>query len=811
MIVNHLKTTLRSLRSHKLFSLINVLGLSIGISAALVIYLIVRYEFSFDRFQKDGNRIYRVVTDTRWSGTLGFTSGIPDPLPEAARMELTGLDEATALYTTRLKVSVASSATTHPAVFMDQKNIVFADNHYFRMFPFYQWLAGSPKTALRDPFNIVLTDERASTYFPGIPLPEIIGRQLICDDSIRITVSGIVKTPEVTTDLTFREFISMATITSSGLANSMGYGSWNAFSSASQFFVKLAPGTSPASIETQLVRLRTKYVRAEDTANITTHHLQPLADLHFNATYGSFDQPQANRSTLYGLILVAAFLLVLACINFINLTTALSSQRAKEIGIRKTLGSSRSQLIRQFLGESFLITLFSLALSLLLTPWLLHIFSDFIPPGLHFDIKGHPDIVLFLAALLIVVSLLSGFYPALVLSRFQPLSVLKNRVHRLTSTTRDAWLRKLLTTSQFVIAQCFIMATLIVGRQIRFSLDTDLGFKKDGIVYFAVPTHTSPLRRTALLRNILSLPGVSMVATGGSAPSSSGWGQQSMEYNDAHRHLETQVQVKSADSIYLTLYHLRLLAGRNFQTGDTTRQLIINETYANILGFTNPQQAIGKTLRNGKDWPIVGVVADFHQASTHTPIKPLIFTCNNNERMFHIALQPSDAGGWTSTLAAIGNSYKHIFPDKDFTYHFFDESIEKFYIADMNISRLLQWATGLTILISCLGLTGLVIFTTTQRAKEVSIRKILGASVAGLLALLSRDYLKLIAIAFLIATPLAWWASNAWLDNFAYRAPVGWWLFPLSGTLLAAIALSATGIRTLQAATANPVDSLRSE
>jgi putative ABC transport system permease protein len=813
MLRNYFKTAFRTIRHNKLFSLINIFGLSIGISSALVIYLIVRYEFGFDQFEQNGDRIFRVVSDLKMSGEPFYTPGVPDPLPEAARKDLTGLEEATHLNLTSATVSVPAGPSTRKATFKQQPNIIYADNHYFRLFNFYQWLAGSPASALKDPFCVVLTEDRARTYFPGTPISDIVGRQLFYDDSIRVTVSGIVKVPAVSTDLTFREFISMTTITTdSSLKKSMSVDYWGGISSASQFFVRLSPGTRPAQIDAQLANLRKKYIGGPtDPANTTIHRLQPLSDLHFNATYGSFDQPQANKSALFGLILVAVFLLLLACINFINLTTALASHRAKEIGIRKTFGSSKQRLVLQFLGETFLLTLLSLILSLFLAPSLLRIFSDFIPPDLHFGLGGPPALYIFLAPLLLVVTLLSGFYPALILSRFRPVLVLKNQLHSSTATTRSAWLRKMLTTFQFVIAQCFIMATLLVGHQIRFSIDSDLGFKKEGIVYFQTPGHNKENQRSTLLNKIRSLPGVSMVATG-VPPSSSGTGTKSMEYNNGKTTIETQVQVKQGDTNYLALYHIRLLAGRNFRSGDTTRQLIVNQTFARLLGFADPQNAVGKSVVNGKPFPIIGVVADFHQASMHTAIKPLIITCENNGSLIDVALQAHQAGaGWNATLAQIQTAYRQLYPENDFSYQFFDERIAKFYASEQRISRLLQWATGLTILISCLGLTGLVIYTTAQRTKEIGIRKVLGASVTGIVTLLTKDYIRLMGIAFLIATPIAWWSMRIWLNDFAYRAPVNWWLFPLSGALLMAIALAAISIRTFRTATANPVDSLRSE
>jgi len=819
MIKNYLVTALRNLRRNKVFSLINVLGLSIGISAALVIYLIIQYDFSFEKFQKDGDRIYRVVTDMKFAGEPFNNSGVPFPLPEATRSEVSGIEECAAFWTTNPKVSIPAGSSK-PTVFKNQDNVTFADDHYFNLFPYYKWLAGSPNNALKDPFRTVLTKSRAAIYFPGLTPSQVIGRQVIYDDSISTTVTGIVNDLDENTDFTFKEFISLSTIPGSGLKKNNGVDEWGSVSSNSQLFVKLNKGGHPARIESQLVQLRKKYIKGKDNEqdanNLTIHRLQPLDDLHFNETYGAYDQPQAHKPTLYGLMLVAAFLLVLGCINFINLTTAQAAQRAKEIGIRKTLGSSGRQLLLQFLGETFLLTFLSLALSLALTPWLLHIFSDFIPKELHLNLLHQPGILLFLLALLIIVTLLAGFYPALILSRYRPVLVLKNQAFGDSATTRKAWLRKTLTIFQFTIAQIFIMGTLIVSRQIHYSINTDLGFKKDAIVSFYVPYTRARKdnQRFVLLDKIHSFPGIEQASIGSAPPSSGSTQSRTMTYQDGKKETRVELQLKYGDSNYFKVYQLHLLAGRIAQPSDTLREMVINETCRKLLGFKTPQEAIGKLIGNKQRYPIVGVMADFHQASTHTPIKPLaLATVANSEFYIHIALHPQIAGAalWSTTLDRVKKAYKEIYPEQDFKYEFFDESIAKFYTAEQNIARLLKWATGLTIFISCLGLAGLVIYTTNLRTKEVGIRKVLGASVTGIVSLLSKDFVKLLGIAFLIATPVAWWALHKWLENFAYKTSISWWVFPLSGGAMIVIALLTMSVRTIRSALANPVNSLRTE
>ena len=810
MIINYLLTAYRTFRSARVFSLINIFGLAIGISATLVIYLIVHFDLSFEDFQPNRDRIYRVVTDDHFDGESFSFSGVPFPLPAAARKDLTGITEGAAIWSTSARVTIARPG--QPYVIKEQNHITYTDAHYFKLFKFYTWLAGSGE-ALDAPYHVVLSRDRAAAYFPGLTPAEVIGKRILYGDSTTAVVTGVVSDPPLNTDFSWQEFISIATITHTSLRQYANPEDWTGIIGSSQFMVELAPGTSPSSIDRQLTRLRKKFLEPE-AAGQYIHHLQPLADIHFNARYDTFYQRIANKPTLYGLMLVAAFLLVLGCINFINLTTAQAARRAKEIGIRKTLGGSQRQLLFQFLAETFLLTLLSLALSLVLTPWLLHIFSDFIPPQLHLDLYHQPQLWLFLLILLLTVTFLAGFYPAWVLSRFKPVVVLKSQAYTGSNTTRSALLRKVLTISQFVIAQAFIMATLIVGRQLHYSLTADLGFKKDAIADFNVPyTFGNPdNKRFLLLDRLRSIPGIEQASSGGPTPSSGGTMTNDLRYTDGKKNIRMQVQVRFGDSNYIKVYHLPLLAGRNLNASDTIREFIINRSYCTILGFKNPADALGKIVMNGNaSIPIVGVIPDFHQSPLHTPIKPLVIACSRNDQFFiHLALQPG-ANHWNATMARVEKAYKDIYPSQDFTFEFLDQAIARYYVAEQQLSRLLQWATALTILISCLGLAGLVIFTTNVRTKEIGIRKILGASVTAIVTLLSKEFVNLLLIAFVIAAPVAWWVLHRWLEGFAYRVPVSWWIFPLAGGAMIAFALLTMSIRTIRSAMANPVDSLRSE
>jgi len=812
MIKNYLKTALRTLRRNKLFSVINVLGLSIGLSAALIIYLIAQYDFSFEQARKDKDRLYRVVTTMSFSGSSYPNSGTPYPLIEATRREVHGIDGSANFFTINGKSSIPRQGAA-PVEFKRLTNLIYADEHYFQLFP-AQWLAGGP-APLNELFHVTLTESRVQTYFPGLSPDQAIGRTVIYDDSIPCTVTGVIKDDKSKTDLAFQEFISLPTIKRSSSSDQPG-SDWSSVSSNTQFFIRLEKGVQPMQIERQLATLRKKYSNdAKDTIDKVVQSLQALTSIHYTGTYDAFGQRQASKAALYGLLVVAIFLLSLGSINFINLTTAQAAQRAKEIGIRKTIGGSRRQLVTQFLSEAFLLTLISTLLSLGMAPWVMKAFTDFIPKDLHFELSA--SLCLFLGLLIVVVTLLSGFYPALVLSRFKPILAMKNQAFSSKSTTRNALLRQTLTVFQFVIAQGFIIGTIIVGSQIHYFLNKDMGFNKVAIFYFYPPYNAANLAQgqQVLKDKILTIPGISMLSVGDPPPASGWTNSEFMTYNDGKKEINSDVQIMNIDTNYMKLYGLKLIAGRNVRPGpDSPRQMVINRTYAQTLGFTNPEQAVGKVIKGTNI--VVGVAEDFHQTSLHKAIKPLALTNGHGGmpfRFFHISLPNTPEGrvNWKKTIAAVQQAYKEVFPGEDFDYTFFDESIAKFYTAEQHMSTLLRWATGLTIFISCLGLLGLVIFATSLRTKEIGVRKVLGATVMQLVSLLSKDFLKLVCIAFVMAVPLAWYATHRWMENFVYRTAVSWWIYALSGLTMLVIALLTLSIQTIRSASANPVESLRSE
>src|SRR5690242_9479631 len=493
MIKNYFKVALRNLWRNKAFSAINIFGLAIGISASLVIFLIVQYDFSFDKFEKGNDQIYRVVTDD--------DPGPPVFMADAAQKKLTGLDLVVPFtpWNFEVKVSIPQYGEAKPSVFLNEPEIVLADEEYFKLIN-YKWLAGSPSSSLSEPYQTVLTEQNARRFFPHLPLDQIIGKEVVFNDSIRTTVSGVVANLKPNSDFTFQTFVSSATTES---YTPLQLSSWGLGSS--MLFVKLSKKTSPAETGNQITELYRQHSRNPNISKVE-FRLQPLSELHFKTFHDDFGGPKADKKALFGLISVAGILLLSACINFINLTTAHSSQRAKEIGIRKTLGGSRKKLISRFLSETFLLTLIATLISIFFVPLLLKAFSEYIPEGIHFNIE-QPRVILFLATTTLLVSLFAGIYPALILSSYKPVTVLRNQSSVARGSTRSLLFRKTLTVSQFVIAQVFVIATIIVAKQIHYELNKNMGFKKDAIIYFGTNYRdTSVAKRKLLLQKFNAIP-----------------------------------------------------------------------------------------------------------------------------------------------------------------------------------------------------------------------------------------------------------------------------------------------------------------
>jgi len=815
MLKNYLKIAFRNITKHKFFSIIKILSLAIGLSASFVIGLMAYYDLSFDKFHPKADNIHRITTEFTTPEGKFYNSGVPVVLGIDLKEGLPGIETVAPIFLS-YPLHVRNMETEK--LFKKPEYVVYADHGYFDLFE-YEWLAGPTDKILENPNELVLSEKRARKYFPDKALNDIIGGTLVYQDTIPVKVIGIVANFKERTDLVFEEFISLKTADNSDMTGLMKYPGWGSTSSASQLFVGIANNINMTTVQSELDKLAKAKADPETKEYDQTRvfHLQPLADLHFDTDYNTFDfsKSRASKSVLVSLGCIALFLLLLGCINFINLNTAQATQRAKEIGIRKTLGSSKRQLVFQFLGETFLLTLFAAALSFFLSLGLLRAFSDFVPQGLSFELFLDPLVIALIVVLLLLVTFLSGFYPGLVLSHFKPVSVLKNQI--LTKGDKSS-LRKYLTVFQFVIAQVFIIGTLLVGKQLNFLMTKDMGIKTEALANIRTPWHHESMeKRIRFMKEIEAQPLVKEVSLSSHPPASHSSNSSHVTYFGEEKEINTELLFLYGDRDYLNLYDIELLAGRQ-QLNDTIREFVINESYLKLLGFKTPQDALGKMLKlSDESYPIVGVMEDFNQRSLKSGIAPMAFAGDWYRERFtrfntvHFSLQAGQSENWPETIANIEKSWNDIYPDADFEVRFMDDMVLRFYEQERRTSTLLQWAMGLSILISCLGLLGLVVYTTERRTKEIGIRKVLGASLAQLNLLLCKEFLILVIIAFAIAAPIAWYGTNYWLEEFAYKTNMSWWVFAVSGLAMLFISLLIMSIRTIAKANANPVKSLRTE
>ncbi len=808
MFGNYFKVALRRIFRNKVYSLINVFGLTLGIAVSIVIYLITSFEFSFDAFHPDKERIYRVgckEPNTTWN-----TSRVPPPAPAALRNEIAGFEAVASFYPYDATITIHSNAKK--SLVFDQTSVIITDPHYFEIFN-YNWLAGNPATSLKEPFKVVLSESKAHKYFGSLTCSNIIGKEVVYNDSLILTVSGIVKDWDQHTDFPYTDFISRSTIGNSGfLKASYRTDDWGRTRGNPWIWtmVKLSKNVTAPQIAKRLEAFATRTVPA-DPAGKLQFLLQPLSDIHFNSDYSHDDIRKAHLPTMYVLMGIAMFILLLAIINFINLSTAQCTHRIREVGVHKVLGSSRLNLAFQFLTETFVISFFAVCLAAFMINPVLSLFRDYIPSG----VKFHPfsqDSLAFIFLLTLFTSLLAGLYPAKVLSSYAPALSLKG-VEGQAGGSR--WLlRKGLIVFQFSISLLFIVGTIVTGRQISYMLNTDFGFKTKAILAVETNWRDSASKVRALKQEIEQLPDVEKVVLQGNPPT--GWGRNEADISSLGKNLiKMRVLIDLGNSEFIPFYQMQVVAGRNLLRSDSLREFVINETYLKALGFTKPEDALGHFLQIwDKPFPIVGVVADFHESSFHEPIRPLVIG-NDPAGETSLGIRLSTNGNQPvnakAALTAIEKAYKKIYPRDDFNYIFLDEAIASFYETEQKTSGLMQAAMFITIFISCLGSFGLAMFTAQRRTKEIGIRKVIGASVTDIVALLTRDFVILIFIAFLIAYPISWFLMNNWLEKFAYRITVGWSVFALSGSFAILIALITVSSQAIKAASANPVKSLRSE
>jgi putative ABC transport system permease protein len=790
MIKNYLKIAWRNLVNNKAHTFINMAGLSVGLACSLLIMLWVQNELSVDAFHKNKSRLYNVYERRYFDHKVSGQYNTPGVL--AAEMKKVFPQVGYAI----------NGVYNENNTFMAQNKIIrfrggAADADFFKMFS-YPLLQGSAQTALSSPLSVAISRKMAESFY-GSP-QAAIGKTIRFENKKDFTVSAVFENLPASTLEKFEYLLNWNAF----LIENPGAKEWG--NNWPRTTVMLKAGADPASFEKKITHFLDNYDTGQKKGVFTTQlDIQRFDEtyLHGNFAGTKFETGRIEYVNLFSI--VAVFILLMACINFMNLTTARSVKRAREIGIRKVVGAVRSVLIKQFIGESLLVTLFAVIVSLGLLVLLLPLFNQITQKqiGLPFN---QVDFWLKLAGITIITGLVSGSYPALFLSSFNPVKVLKGALKLDSGTT---FFRKGLVVFQFVLSVIMIIGTVIVARQMNFIQSRNLGYDRENLVYMPVDGELVS-QYTVFKSEALKMPGIKSVTISGSKPTIIDNGTVGVEWtgkdpNTSIRFVQTPVGYD-----FINTLKLNLLAGRDFAPDilTDTAGYIINETAAKRMGYTNP---IGQPLALwGQKGKIIGLVKDFHINSMHEPIIPLILWLGKKDNYGNLLIR-TEPGKTKEALASLEALSKQINPAFPFTYSFSDEEYQSLYISEQIVGKLANAFALLAIFISCLGLLGLAMFTAEQRVKEIGIRKILGASVRSLFALLSSEFLVLVIIALLIATPVAWYAMNKWLQGFAYHTPVQWWVFALSGSLIILIALVTVSFQAIKAALINPIKSLRSE
>jgi putative ABC transport system permease protein len=809
MFRNYFKIAFRNLAKHKVYSAINVAGLAAGIAACLLIFVVVRFELGYNKFQKNYQRIYRVVTDTKnGDGSLAYNPGVPSPALDALKTDFPQFEKIVALNSTggnqvTILGNNPNAAVTAGKKIIEDNTIVFTQPAYFDMFD-SQWLSGNP-LSLNEPGNVVLTKSTAQKYFGD--WKKATGQYLKLDNTLLLTVSGIVEDAPSNSDFPIKMFIAHDMLKQYG--DKYQYSKeWGSLSSSYQVYVMLPANINIASLQPQLDNFNKKSYPAREGRGQRFNRFQPLADMHFNYRYGTLGDHSSSKTILLTLALIGVLIIVMASINFINLSTAQAVGRSREVGIRKVLGSSRGQLIAQSMGETFMIVLLAVLLAMgiasISMPYLSNVAS--VPADIKLFTATN---LLFLLGILLLVTLLSGIYPAMIVSGFRPALALKSKIT--SASIGGISLRRVLVVTQFSIAQMLLIATIVAVTQMNYVRNADLGFNKDAVMILPAYTDsTVAARMQPLKQQLLQNPDIISVTFGSDEASSDNNSASNFAF-DYKKDEDYPVFFKYGDEDYLKTFGLQLVAGHWYAASDTTREMIVNETLLKKVGITDPQKAIGKMMRlGGRQWkPVAGVVRDFKANSLRDEIKPMaIMSRRSDYYMIAVKLRTANL---SRTTAQIKNIWEKTYPEYAYTSHFLDDTINRFYRQETQLSLLYKIFAGIAIFISCLGLYGLVSYMAVQKTKEVGVRKVLGASVANIVVMFSKEFTLLISVAFIIAVPVAWYFMNGWLQNFVYRIHMGVGVFLLAIVSSLLIAWITVGYRAIKAALANPVKSLRTE
>lgn len=791
MIKNYLKIALRNLYRHKGFSFLNIIGLAVGMSAFFLIFQYVRFENSYDRFNKKFDRIYRLVPDlVSTAGTQHWSSTSP-PMALNLKADYPEIEDI-------VRLSGTSALIRRGDVHFEEENIVYADSSLFNIFDF-PLIEGNRSSMLKSPFSVVLSQTTAKKYF-GDTNP--IGQTLqFADSGYTATVTGLMKDVPENSSIKADMFVSMST--RKRFRDSLDF-RWGNFGSRSYLLLK--PGADPKALQAQLKPFIERhigdYLRSSKQNYIL--FLEKLEDVYWSPRGGFVNGSKTNT---YIFSIIGLFILAIACINFINLTTARAAERGKEVGIRKVIGAARFQLTSQFLGESIIICCIAFLLSIALCALALPQFNLLAGKTISSGIFGQPRYIVTLFLVAIAIGLLAGAYPALVLSSFKPISVLKGRF---STSKKGLALRKSLVVVQFTISISLIIGTTVVYTELNYMRSRDLGFSKEHLL---VLDTRNDAHKLVFRQSIADVPNILGTAFSGSIPGDGTWSAYSKVENSKGEMQVANLHLTYVDFGYMELYQMKLVAGRFFQKDiptDTSGAMILNEKAVKLFGYATPQAAIGKRFSQwGKEGLIIGVIKDYNFNGLQQEITPLSICMDFRDCNFLSAKVTGN--NLPATLATLKRKWDQLGTPLPLKYFFLDEAFDKQYRGEQRFGRLFINFAVLAIFISCLGLLGLASYSTLQRTKEVGIRRVMGARVAGIVRLLSIDFLKLVLLAFLIATPIAWFVMDKWLQDFAYRITIGWWVFCGSGLAALLIAFITISYQAIKAAITSPVKSLRTE
>jgi putative ABC transport system permease protein len=800
MLFNQIKSAFRNLLRYKNYSIFNIAGLAAGVAVCILIAVIIRFETSFDDFHKNKDRLYRVLTEYHHENSIQYGDAAPQPLPSVIKNEFPELKKTSGISSLGdIQIFVLDQNGKTINKFLEKKGPFAVEPDFFDMFDF-KWLVGSPSASLSDPLSAVLTQETADKYFGN--WKKAIGQSININKYVVVKVTGILANPPPNTDFQFKIVLPYKLL---GFSKSSD---WASSSNDHDCYILLPPGMTEASFNPRLRAMFEKYRPAGDKDELV---IQSLSQVHYYdpvSHTGNFLRRTIAKSSLRILWMIAAFILIIACVNFINLATAQAVNRAREVGVRKVLGSGKWQLRRQFLLETFLLVMISMALALVISSLTIPAIAKILELPLSMGLLYGKGMLLFFLCLVLMVTVLAGFYPSVLLSGFNPIEALKSSLS--IKSTKGISLRRALVVFQFIIAQGLIICTIIMIRQMNYFNHQSMGFDKDAIVDVAFPGDSVSNSKIDYLRSSLhAIQGIKNVSFNSQPPATDDNNWVDYKYDHALKYNGEYCIIKWTDPDYLKTYGLTLVAGKNFSS-DTAHEVMINERLLRDLGVKTPEDVLNKQMDIYEVvGPIVGVVKDFNSTGFKDKYSRVFFA--PKKRWYQNVAIKLGSGQPSATLKAVEKLWNSTFPDYVFEYQFLDESIKNFYKQENQLAALYKIFAAIAIFLGCLGLYGLASYMAVQRIKEVGIRKVLGASIGSIVYLFSREFIILIANAFLVAAPLAWYFMNNWLLDYAFRINISWWIFVAGGLLSIIIALATVSYRAIRAAVVNPVTSLRTE